>query len=280
VSLFAYLKNSPDSIEQATSFFSIGYVGSELKADSVPFSLLKMLIDKSYEAARRVLSPVFLAGARSSTYDFPARTIPGSLILALDEPFINPRRLFQRTSESPVSIEDARAYFAQQRESFFDEVGELVGEASRGQIADSLAEERFSLLDNLQHIIPSDENRIDRVEFAGGDEMSVRALVVDELTGTRMHRAFKRVERQAVTESGRIEIVNIPSKSFVYRSTRGKQVTCYIPAQAFERLHARGLMRTGALVRVRGHLSKRSQRDEMRTDYEPDITMQPASRLV
>lgn len=271
--LYAYMAHSPDSLEQANAFFSIAFVGTQLKADGVPFALLKKLIDNSYEAARRFLSPVFLAGAKSATFDFPARTLPGSLILALDEPAINPGRLRQRTSDAPISVDAAREYFTRQRESFFDEISELIGEAQRGQITDRLAEERFSLLDNLQHIIPSDENQIDRVEFAGKSGTGVRALVVDERTGTTMHRAFKRVERQAVTETGRIEIVNSPSKYFVYRSMRGKQVSCHVPLDVFERLEREGLMRNGALVRVHGHLTKRPQRDEMRTDIEPEVRL-------
>ncbi|WP_157182175.1 hypothetical protein [Methylobacterium sp. WSM2598] len=272
VSLYSYLGQSPNSVEQVNAFFSMAFVGPDLKSSSVPFSLLKKLINESYDAARRFLSPVFLSGAKSVTFDFPAKTVPGSLVLTLDEPIINANRLKQRTSDAPVSVEAARSSFARQRESFFDEVEELVVQASTGQVADSLAEERFSLLDNIQHIIPSDENRIKQVEFSGRSTSITRALVVDEKAGTTIHRAFKRVERQVVTETGRIEIVNVPSKYFVYRSTRGKQVACHIPADMFGRLNADGRILNGALVKVRGHLRKRPKRDQMITEFEPVIS--------
>lgn len=273
VPLYSYLEQSPNSVEQIEAFFSIAFVGPELRSSNVPFSLLKKLINESYDAARRFLSPVYLSGAKSVTFDFPARTVPGSLILTLDEPIINANRLKQRTAEAPVSMEAARLSFARQRESFFDEVEELVVQASNGQVSDSLAEERFSLLDNIQHIIPSDENRIKQVEFAGRSTMTTRALVVNEIAGTTIHRAFKRVERQVVTETGRIEIVNAPSKYFVYRSTRGKQVACHMPADMFSRLNAEGRIINGSLVKVRGHLKKRPKRDQMVVEFEPTISL-------
>ena len=223
--LYSYLNRGPDSLEQADSFFSIAFAGNELKKGSIRFALLKNLIDLSYEAARRFLSPVYLSGAKSSTFDFPARALSGSLVLALDEPKINETRLRQRTSEAPVTIADAMAQFSRQREQFFSDIGHLIRRAEQGELTDAFAEENFSLLDNLQHIIPSDENKIARVEFAGKAHNSIRSAVVEGRAGTAMHRAFKRVERQVVTETGRIEIVNAPSKYFVYRSTRGKQVS-------------------------------------------------------
>jgi hypothetical protein len=273
--LFSYFGPAPDSLEEANAYFSIAFAGQELAKKSIPFNLLKSLIDQSYEAARRVLSPVFMAGAKSATFDFPARAIPGSLILTLDEPLINNVRLRQRTLDAPVSLEEAQASFAKQRASFFEEAQELVAAANAGNVSDALAEERFGLLDNLQHIIPSDEARIEHVVFSARSAQGVLSVAVDERAGTKLHRAFKRIERQSVTEIGRVEIVNSPSRTFVYRSSRGKQVTCTIPAEAFTLLEAEGRLRNGSIVKVKGHLRKRQQRDEMVADAVPEVSPPP-----
>jgi hypothetical protein len=271
--LHSYMTMCPDSLEQANSFFSIAFVGKELSAESVPFSLLKTLIDESYEAARRLLSPMFMLGAKSATYDFPARTIPGSLILALDEPQISASGLRRRTLDAPISMDAAREQFSLQRESFFDEMNELIEKADHGQISDAFAEENYFLLDKVQNIIPSEENRIDRVVFARNSVSGVRALIVDENAGVNLHRAFKRLEKTAVTDAGKIEIVNGSSKYFVYRSIRGKQVSCFINPEIYNKLEKSGLIKSGATVSVKGRLSKRANRDIMHADEAPIITI-------
>ncbi|MGC2779304.1 MAG: hypothetical protein WA418_27075 [Bradyrhizobium sp.] len=275
VALFSYMDQAPDSLEEANSYFSIAFAGDELTKKSIPFSLLKSLIDDSYEAARRLLSPVFMVGAKSGTFDFPAQAVPGSLILILEEPLINNARLRQRTADAPVSVEDAQASFEKQRDTFFDETKELVAAAEAGNVSDALAERRFALLDNLQQIIPSDQSRIDRVMFSARSAGGILSVSVNERAGTTLHRAFKRIERQAVTDVGRVEIVNSPSKTFVYRSSRGKQVTCTIPPDVFQRLEENGQLRIGAIVRVKGHLTKRPQRDLMSSDMDPELAMPP-----
>lgn len=275
VPLFASMEEAPDSLEEANAYFSIAFRGERLANRSVPFNLLKSLIDDSYEAARRLLSPAFMAGAKSATFDFPARAVAGSLILALDEPRINDFYLKRRTAEAPLSVEDAQASFMKQRDLFFEETAELVEKASAGHLSDSLAEERFALLDNLQQIIPSDQSRIESVVFSAREGDSVLSVSVNERAGTAMHRAFKRIEKQAVTDVGRVEIVNSPSRTFVYRSSRGKQVTCSIPPDVFKLLEESGKLQIGAIVRVKGHLTKRPQRDQMTSDGQPEVAVPP-----
>jgi hypothetical protein len=161
-----------------------------------------------------------------------------------------------------VSVEDARVSFAKQRKNFFEEAEELVAEANKGQVSDNLAEDRFALLDNLQQIIPSDQNKIDQVFFSvKSDDGALRTIAVNEKAGTTLHRAFKRIERQSVTDIGRVEIVNSNSRTFVYRSSRGKQVTCHLLSETFDGYIASNVLRNGSVVRIKGHLKKRQQRD-------------------
>lgn len=85
--------------------------------------------------------------------------------------------------------------------------------ANSGNVSDALAEERFALLDNLQHIIPSDQARIENVVFSARSGEGILSVAVNDRAGTKLHGAFKRIERQSVTDIGRVEIVNSPSKT-------------------------------------------------------------------
>ena len=279
VPLRSDIEHAPDSLEEVNAYFSIAFRGEKLRRKSIPFNLLKSLIDNSYDAARRLLSPAFMAGAKSGTYDFPVRAVPGSLILTLEQPKINELYLRKRTVDAPLSVDDAQISFEKQRDLFLQETAGLVAEANGGHISDGLAEEHFALLSNLQQIIPSDGNKIDSVVFTARSGDIVKSVAVGERAGTIMHRAFKRIEKQSVTDIGRIEIVNSASKTFVYRSSRGRQVTCSVAYEAFQRLEETGNLHTGSTVRVKGHLTKRQNRDAMSADGDPILVPPPPSSV-
>ena len=92
VSLFVGSSSCPDTIEQANGFFSMRFIGNELKKTGAPFSLVKQVIDDGYEAARRLLSPSFLMGARPTTFDFDVSLVSASLMLNLNIPVISPEK--------------------------------------------------------------------------------------------------------------------------------------------------------------------------------------------
>ncbi|WP_441252555.1 hypothetical protein AB8A28_19865 [Tardiphaga sp. 71_E8_N1_1] len=263
VPIHAGMDLAPDSLEEANAYFSIAFTGEKLKRKSIPFNILKSLIDDSYEAARRILSPAYMAGAKSGTFDFPARAIPGSLILTLDQPTINEVYLRKRTIDAPLSVDDAQVSFEKQRDIFLGDTATLVAQASGGKLSDDLAEQHFALLNNLQKIIPSDDNKIEGVVFTARSGEATTSVAVNERAGTTMHRAFKRIERRSVTDIGRIEIVNASSETFVYRSSRERQVTCSVSHETFKRLEATGNLRHGSIVRVKGHITTRQKRDAM-----------------
>ena len=271
IGLYPHFLRCPDLIEQVDAFFSMAYVGPRLKPSGTPFTIFKNIIDASYNAARRVLSPLEFAGARSGTFDFPARAIPGSLVVVLDAPRIGQTQLQKRMNNRKATVEDARGIFAHQRTQFLDEIEELLKAAANGGVGDAIAEERYSLLDNLQHIIPSDENEIDSVEFTAPMTASIRSIIVNEEYGSELYRALRRVESKSITDIGRVEIVNSPSRTFVYRSTRGRAVTCFIDGDEFVRLEKEGFIKIGAGIKVRGILKRRERRDSISPEILPEF---------
>lgn len=264
-----------DSIEQAEAFFAINFKGEELRCDGMPFSLLRSLTNNAYEAARKILSPAFLVGAKSATYDFKVRPALGSLILALGTPEVNAKRLRERTIAAPVPLEKVQGYFDAQNEHFFDEMDDLVKITQKGEISLSYAAEKFSLLDNIHSIVPSGEGRIDSVEFTSTARAEFRNLYVGENAGSKIYAAFRQAEERPITETGIVEQVNWKKFWFVYSSPRGNQVKCWSYEEDFQFFINDERLRRGTVVKVHGKLHRRPRRDQIQAVTVPEIIRVP-----
>ena len=268
VPLYPYLPSCPDYMEQSSAYFSMAFKGEKIGNRSMPFGLLRTLINGAYDATRRILSPAEFLGSKSSTFDLPAYQPEfGSLVLALGAPLVTHKALKKRS----LSEITAREQFDARRESFFSEMAELVSDAQTGAISDSVAEHRFALLDNIHRILPSQDSSLNEVTFAGVSDSSLRTLTVDEKAGVRINQAFKRAEGRVITEVGQVEIVNTNTKNFVYMSQRGKMVRCDLLSGHFDELIASGGLVNKAKVRVRGRLTRRTNRDQLTAEERPQI---------
>jgi hypothetical protein len=271
VAIYPFLPQTVDSLEQANAYFAISFQGRSLTRQGMPFSLLRDLTNSSYDAARRVLSPSFLVGARSATYDFQVRPAVGSLILALGEPIINERRLKQRTFDNPIPLSGVQKYFDAQRGVFFDEMDELVSEAEKGSIKTSLAQERFALLDNVHSVVPVDDERVSSVEFSNTAGDGFRNIRIGVNAGVAINYAYKNAEDQIVTETGVVEQVNWKMSWFAYHSTRGNQVKCHGTSPEFQDFVNDRRLRKGTEVKVTGKLTRRPRRDDLHATKVPVI---------
>ncbi|TPK18074.1 hypothetical protein [Mesorhizobium sp. B2-5-7] len=264
----------PNSMAQAFAFFGMGFQGEQIDHRSMRFSILKRIIDESHDAARKILSPIYLSGSRSSTFDFTvAQPEFGSLILSIKEPTINLQRAIKKSADSTVKpqVSNIQGEFVAQRSAFFDAMDEIVDEAEKGEISGSLAIERFSVLDQIQNVIPTGEGIIEDAEFSSYASGKTASLLVREEVGARLHRAFKTAEKNPIIEVGRVEIVNARRNSFVLLSSRGRLVTCYIEPESFANLKADPRFRTGARLSVRGLLTRRVLRDMLSVDGTPQL---------
>jgi hypothetical protein len=259
----------PDSIDQVESFFAINFRGGDLKREGMNFSTFRSLVDNSYDAARRILSPISLLGSKSATFDFRVREpVFSSFLIALEEPLINIPSIRRKTN---LNITDIKEQFAEQKYSFFNEMSSVVKDAEDGKLNANSVEDRFVLLDTIQHLIPSEENSLISVMFTANSSDRTLNVFVDEKIGLVLHRVFKEAERRPIREIGRVEIINSRQSSFVMLSIRGRQVTCYLQSEWFNTLAKDEKFRNGCQISVSGLLKRRSRRDELIADAIPQI---------
>lgn len=272
--LSANMPFAPNSLSQAFAFFGMGFQGEQIDQSAMPFGIFKKLIDQAYDAARNILSPVLLIGSKSATFDFSvAQPDFGSLILSIKEPILNSAHVLKKFEKhaGKIEIEGVRAEFSTQKDAFFDAMDEIVDEASKGELSGALAEEQFSVLDRVQHVIPTGEGIIERAEFSSFKAGRTDSLIVGDKVGKRIHEAFKIAERRPIVETGKVEIVNSRQNSFVMLSARGRLVTCYVEWQYFDEIKNDPRFRTGARISVRGYLKRRRQRDLLEVSGAPSL---------
>ena len=264
----------PDSVEQQQAFFAINFQGSKLNSKSISFGLFKNLVDDTYEAARSILSPMFLIGTRSETFDFKIRRPSfGSLTIAVDKPFIS-LAAAKRGAEKGFDVKTISKQVASQRDMFFSEMGEVVGLAERGTLTSaSVSDEHFILMLRIHNLMPSEENYIDRVTFSGNIEESTSVLVISKSVGASINRTFKEASSKSRDEIGVIEIVNSSQSTFVMRSlSTFRQVTCsFIDPEMFGVLMNDPRFKNGARIQAGGTYQRRARRDSLFIDSLPRI---------
>ncbi len=264
--LHAGYQDCPDTIEQATGFFSMRFIGEELKRSGAPFNLVKRVIDDGYEAARRLLSPSFLIGARASTFDFNVSLVSSSLLLKLNLPAIDREKLKRRSN---LSVDDVQSAFSRKRDEALEilsEINRAVGKSS----AREFVSKNESIISDIVPVIPTEDGRISEVEFSG-QSSSTRIVSIGRRTGAALASVLHSLSKDNINDSGIIKIVNSSSKYFVYDSVRGRKVACRIPYDVFDRLNQSSDFRQGTGVKVQGRLVLRKIRDEIVCEAEPEL---------
>ncbi|TPL86787.1 hypothetical protein FJ950_10320 [Mesorhizobium sp. B2-3-14] len=272
VALRSYTKSAPNSYSQAKAFFGMGFDGDEISAAAMRYGIFRRIIDNAYDAARGILSPALLVGTKTSTFDFTIDQPEfGSLILAINDPIFDSQNLRRILREKSIDQHDFYGEFSSQRDLFFDAMDEIVDEANKGDLKPGLVEERFSLLDQIQNVIPTGESIIERAEFSSYRNGRTDSLVVQENAGERIFRAFKVAEMRPVVETGTIQIINARRNSFVMMSRRGKLVTCYVEPGIFRDMQENPSFKLGATIASRGYLMRRVQRDRLDVEGTPTL---------
>ncbi|WP_201832842.1 hypothetical protein [Microvirga zambiensis] len=272
VPLYSHFGPAPDSIEQAEAFFSMGFHGEAMTHAGMMFGTFKNLINNAYLTARKVLSPDFLAGSRTSTFDFEMYEPRfGSLIIALKEPVVNSENIRRRAQLAEVPIDAVQQQIEAQAQSFIKDLGTVVKQADEGVIRPATAESHFYLLDNLQGVLPTDENKITSVEFSVRSDGKTRSLSINKTSGERIQTAYRNLENAIVFDVGTLDVINRPSKTFVMMSKRGKQVTCAMEPEIFNWLLSDERFKPGARIIVRGRRSRRKYRDFLQVSGRPRI---------
>ena len=268
--LFSHFGIVADSVAQSEAFFAVKFRSKVMTSKGMPFGTFKALVDKALDASRSILSPLALAGTKTSTFDFLVSEPQfASLVIALQSPLLNSRNVKRHLRDSDTDMASVEAEIDSNRANFFVEMREVVEAARKDGIPVSIARDKFHLLDRINTIIPSERNAIDSVDFSGSFSGSAQIIHIDAKTGDKISKAHQVATSSTVREVGIIDVVNAPSSYIVIYSTRGKQVTCYLSGDAFSELDRTGLLKHGSKIELYGRLGRRQRRDLLTVEGVP-----------
>jgi hypothetical protein len=276
VALYPNLPAVPDHVEQIEAYFAIGFKGIGLHSTEMRFSTFKNLINDAYDAARRLLSPIQLAGSKAATFDFQMLEPKfGSLIIALKEPVLDATNVRRRLADTEFGVQDVDRMIEEQRAAFFSQLSGVISDAKTQKIKSQVSVSSYNMLKHIGPLMPSEDSDIDSVEFNSNVNGFEFNLEIDRATAQTIRTAFRRHEGDVTFETGTLRIINGHSLTFVLDLFSGKQLTCKINKDALNRLEADGRFKYGARIAVRGILYVRKVRDYMDVIAWPRILAGP-----
>lgn len=273
VPLYANFNSAPDSVAQSISPLTFKFFGDELQDGLMPLDIFKNLVNDVYDVVRRSFIPPSLSlGKAAELLAFPMRQpVLGSLVIAIENPTIDVgrmrRRLNTKTLDPNLVLAEAEAEGAR----FVENVERAVEKAMSGRVTKTFARDNFSLLDNINEIVPSESSDISKLQISsslGGRDIFVE---MDREVGDRLRNAYKDVRDRPVDISGTIVGMMEKSRSIVLRNRFGRQITCYFASPVYDDLLARGEFVIGRRLLVSGAFQKRDHRDLMKVDGAPTL---------
>jgi hypothetical protein len=272
-----------DSVVQSGAFFAAKFRGSALHKHSMPFRIFKDLTDRVYEASNRLFRPDAISGLRSrEVFDLPIRQPQfASLLVAIESPkidvaLVNLRNVARGIPARGNYVEDSY----RRREAFFNTAQEVADEANRGGVSDSYAADHYFLLETIEALLPTDDGAVSSTEFSADGQIARKHVEFGHASGAAIRRAFSSARTRPVRVSGRIELINGPSSTFVMRDVvSGRAITCYLSPEWFQRFHRSGELKYGGTAVVFGELQRRKQRDWLVVRSEPHFAAPEQSSL-
>jgi hypothetical protein len=255
-----YPQNTPvaDTIEQASSFFSVKFSGEGLTNKGMPFGIFKGLVDDAYEALKKIFpAPVVNAKSLGRNFDFDIlQPRFSSLIIAIREPTVHVESL-KADVRKDLDLQAVQKGLQDSRREFFENMSEIVSEAQKGEIKESFASQHFYTLDQVSQILPTETNSIDRVEFRSEAASITQALSIDDRLGVRMRAAHRMAEASEREMTGTVVEINAESATLVIKNAHSRQTTCVFNREAFDKLS----ISVGSRLLISGEFRRRSRRD-------------------
>ncbi|MCJ8519071.1 hypothetical protein ABID21_002223 [Pseudorhizobium tarimense] len=262
----------PDTIEQVNSYFSVRFSGDRLSRKSMLFSTFRNLVDRVYDASRRLIAPAALQNTKSATFDFrllePAF---GSLILNIESPSLKLGNVRKHLKRPDLERDAMEGFFDRSREDFFIEIGQLLKETEVDGQMREVAERHMHLLTNLQDLIPNEDSEFSKVEFNASLPNGHRSIVVDEDAGERLKKAYISMIGKRRTATGKITIINSKRRTFVVETAGGREITCGVDSGPFDELLLDDRFRGGAKIEVTGAFYRRAKRDYIAVEGSPAL---------
>jgi hypothetical protein len=254
-------------VEQAESFFSALFIGDILTQSRIPFLRFKALVEASYASFRKIFpAPVVDDRSLERSLDFDLLQPKfSSLIIAIDKPKID----FAAARKYVNARIDENAFaqiFEENRLNFFNDMSELLQVAEKGEIKRSYAVEHFYTLDQVNDLVPTSYNDLDRLEFRS-QLPSLSPLIVDDRLGDKLRSAHQIAEHAPRQITGVIVDINEASKTLVILNEHARQVTCTFERGIYQSL----MVSIGDKIRVRGNFIRRKRRDRIHVDSTPQI---------
>jgi hypothetical protein len=253
----------PDTLEQATSYFSVKFNGSGLRRQSISFRRLKTLINEVYEVANNYLIPAFGNVSKYSVTDFDMAPLKfASLLISIKRPLV----LQDAIKRRKLNLDPADGILGQmqqQRDDLMDGMEVVVGEAGKRELSKSFAGDNVTWIAALNTISPSRNDDVDFVEVSSSNSQSSRLLVIDTDTAARIKSAHSEVTRSKVSLQGKVVEINATASTFVFRANNVRQTTCVVDSGKFGGMVAGGELFVGATVLVTGIFERRDRRDRL-----------------
>jgi len=262
-------KKSPvaDFVEQALSFFSTRFTGESLTESTIPFMQFKTIVDAAYDSFRKIFPPPVLENrSLSRSLDFGLLQPKfSSLIIAIDRPSIDfaDAKKYIKAKIDPGAFDQT---FEKNRQDFFNRMTELLSQAEKGEIKKSYAIEHFYTLDQVNNIVPTSSNSIDRVEFRS-QAPSLNPVTLDDRLGDKFRLAHRLGEFEPRQKTGVIVDINEASGTMVIIDEGARQVTCVFERSIYDDLN----VSIGDRIRVRGDFTRRRRRDRITVTSPPQI---------
>jgi hypothetical protein len=260
-----------DSLVEARALLALTFQGLSLGRSHMPLGMLTALVNKTHEAARRILLPPDLLGLKSASIDFHVAPPKfSSLVLALQNPVFR-TKVIQKRLKSEDAPEQLASEIQTNGSEFVDNIAELSDSANKGEISLSIAQERFASLEQIKSIVPTERNKLTELAITANTDEKRTLVVVSHETGDKIIRARKLIEARPVTDHGRIIQINDKRLTVVYQSVRGNEVTFTMEQEPFSAMEAEGRLKLGHRIRAVGYLERRARRDSL-TLTEPPVT--------
>jgi hypothetical protein len=250
-----------DSLVEARALLALTFQGASLGRSHMPLGMLTALVNKTHEAARRILLPPNLLGLKSASIDFHVAPPKfSSLVLALQNPVFRTKVIQKRLGSE---VEQLASEIQTNSSEFVDNIAELAESADKGEISLAIAQERFASLEQIRSIVPTERNKLTELAITSNTDEKRSLVVVSHETGDKIIRARKLIEATPVTDHGRIIQINDKRYTVVYQSVRGNEVTFTMDPKAFQSMEAEDRLKLGNRIRAVGYLERRARRDSL-----------------
>ena len=274
--LRAGYRKLPDTVLQSEAFFSVRFTGASFGRGKISFALFKQLTDRFYAASTKLLKPVVIAGLRSSEAFNLTMSEPqfASLLVAINEPEIDASFVNARNERRGIlTTFDYRQEVLSRRKGFFDVFGEVTSDSNRGRSIIQAVTRYYSTIEALDGLFPGQDDVVKTTEFYANGEMAGQKVFLDAKAGGAIKEALQDARHHPRDVSGRIDIVNEKSGTFVVEDAISrKQVTCYYRRDWFDEKVSTAELRTGRSIHVFGILTTRPYRDIMDIKRAPILT--------